>query len=404
MKVLVDCRSIHPGKSLGIENFAYSIIESIAKLVEEVVVDVCKLDLQYYRDYFKGYQNINFISDPVQGFFLSLNDCCVPIKIAVRIFARFARLLGFNPFERRLKWAKKQRLDVVYYPYHRDQPQHKHIPMVTTVHAILPEYGEKEMAVISGQMKTAAAIVTSWPHPFKDLSQRYCFAKERLFLVPYTAKQNVETAGGYNISLLGISGEFYFYPAAIIHRKNHINLIRAYGRLKQKAVEAPVVVFSGGGDAGLTQQLLETAESLGVGEKFIFLEYVPKEAVAGLYRQCRAVICASLWEAGSAVIQEGGMCGKPIICSDIEPAREHAKLFNMDVCFFDPYNPEDIANKIIGFEHDIDHYRESSIKASAVIGLINDKYMGKCYSDIFSYAAGQAAKPQWAPFLKPQNQ
>ncbi len=65
----------------------------------------------------------------------------------------------------------------------------------------------------------------------------------------------------------------------------------------------------------------------------------------------------------------------------IEPVKEHAKLFGLDICFFDPADPKDIADKIIEFEHDIDRYSESSIKASTVIGLINDKYMGKCHSE-----------------------
>ena len=403
MKVLVDCRGIRTGRSRGIENFAYSIVESIAGFVEEVVVDVCRPDLGFYKDYFREYKNISFISDPVQGFFLALDESLVPVKFIVRGIGKVLRQLGYNPFVRRLGWAKKQKADVVYYPCHQE-PQHKHIPMVTTVHAILPEYDENDMAVVLGQMQSAAAVITSWPYPFKDLSQRYPFAKDRLFLIPFTAKQNVEALGEYDISQLGVDGEFYFYPAAITPRKNHINLIKAYGCLRKKGIEPPVVICSGGGDPALTRELIRTANSLGVGKKFTFLGYVSKEAMTALYRKCRAAISASLWEAGMAAIQEGGMCGKPILCADIEPAREHAKLFNMDVCFFDPNSPEDIAEKLIEFERNINHYRESSAKASSVIRLISKKYMGRCYSDVFSYAAGQAPKPQWAPFLDPKNQ
>lgn len=403
MKVLVDCRGIRVGRSRGIENFAYSIIESVAGFMEEVVVDICRPDLGFYKDYFREYKNISFISDPVQGFFLALDESFMPVKIIVRGIGKFLRQLGYNPFVRRLGWAKKQKADVVYYPCHQE-PQHKHIPMVTTIHAILPEYDENDMAVVLGQMQSAAAVITSWPYPFKDLLQRYPFAKDHLFLVPFTAKQNVEALDGYDISRLGVNGQFYLYAAVITPRKNHINLIKAYRCLKRKGLEPPVIICSGGGDPALTKELTRTANSLGVGKKFTFLGYVPKEAMTALYRECKAAISASLWEAGVAAIQEGGMCGKPILCADIKPAREHAKLFNMNVCFFDPYNPEDIAEKIIEFERNINHYKESSAKASSLIRLINKKYMGKCYSDVFGYAAGQAPKPPWAPFLDPKNQ
>ncbi|MDL1983073.1 MAG: glycosyltransferase [Deltaproteobacteria bacterium] len=404
MKILVDCRSIHPTKSRGIENFAYSVIESSAEFVEEIAIDVCKSDLEFYKDYFKEYQNISFISDPVQGFFVSLSDRSGHLRIALRIFGRIARLLGFNPFGRRSGWAKKQWANVVFYPYHRDDPQHKHLPMVTTVHAILPEYSEVDMNIISQQMKNAAAIVTSWPHPYHDLSERYPFAKDRLFLVPFTAVQNVNVSKEYDIKQLGVHGDYYFYPAVITPRKNHINLIKACGCLKKKGVEPPLIVCSGGGDQVLAKELTKAANSLGVGEKFMFLGYVSTEAMTALYQNCKASVSASFWEAGIAAIQEGGLCGKPVICSDTKPAREHAKLFNMDVCFFDPHSPEDTAEKIIEFENNIDQYQESSIEASSFIRLIDEKYMGKCYSDVFRYVAGIASKPQWAPFLKPKNQ
>lgn len=398
MKILIDCRSIHPTKSRGIENFAYSVIESIAEFVEEIAIDVCKPDLEFYKDYFKEYQNISFISDPVQGFFVSLSDRSRLLGIAVRIFGRIARLLGFNPFGRRSGWAKKQLADVVFYPYHRDDLQHQHLPIVTTVHAILPEYNEIDMNVISQQMKNAAAIVTSWPHPYHDLLERYPFAKDRLFLVPFTAVQNVNVSKEYDIKQLGVHGDYYFYAAVITPRKNHINLIKACGCLKKKGIEPPLIVCSGGGDQVLAKELTKTANSLGVGEKFMFLGYVSKEAMTTLYRNCKATISASFWEAGIAAIQEGGMCGKPVICSSIEPAKEHAKLLDIDVCFFDPHNPEDIADKIIAFERNINHYRKSSAKASSVICLIDEKYMGSCYSEILRYAAAKAPKPQWAPF------
>lgn len=102
-----------------------------------------------------------------------------------------------------------------------------------------------------------------------------------------------------------------------------------------------------------------------------------------------------------APIQEGGRRGKPIICSDIEPAREDAKLLDMDICFFDPNDPEDIARRIVDFENDIDRYRSSSERASRLIRCINASYTGRCYAEVLSSAAGLSGKPDWAPFRRP---
>lgn len=402
MKVMVNCRGLFLHKATGVENFAISVIESLADFVEEVIVDANnKREVQFCKDYFKEYKNITCVCDPMQDLLMFSYRRWLPFRVAVKLLLKTLSLLGICA---PTGWAKKQKADVVFYPFHRSKLEYKHIPVVTTVHAILPEYTERDMAIILKHMRLARAIVTSWPHPFKDLSDRYPFIKGRLFLVPFTTLQNVAISKDYDISKLGIKEHFYLYPALIIPRKNHANLIKAYGILKKQGKQPPVVVCTGvEPDKKLMRYLMNLANTLGVADRFLFLGYVSCETMAALYHQCFAAISSSYWEAGIAAIQEGGTCGKPVICSDIEPARDHAKLFNMDVCFFDPNEPEDIAKKLIYFQDNIKHYRDSSMKAQPAVHLVDKKYMGKCYSDILRHAAGQALKPEWAPFLSPRS-
>lgn len=403
MKVLVDCRSLHLSKAKGLENFALSVVEGISAFVEEIILDVRKPDLQFCKNYFIQYTNITFVYDPIQYFCTPFlyRDIPFPFKAAKTIFYKARMRLGPNPYMPRDRWARKCRADVVLYPSHRYDPQHKQIPMVTTVHAILPEYGPKDMAIIREHARSAKAIVTSWPYPFKDLLNRYPFLKAKMFLVPFTVVRNTVRSEYYDILKLGVKEPFYFYPAVIKPRKNHINLIKAYGLIKKQGWGPPLIVCTGGNSEHSVQELISFAKSLGVSDRFLFLGHIPETAMAALYNKCRAALSASLEEAGMAAIQEGGICGKPIICSDIPAAREHARLFDMDVCFFDPNDPEDMAKKILEFEKHIEFYRRSSLRARDVIKLIDLSYTGKCYSDILRYAAGQAPKPEWAPFMTP---
>ncbi|HRX87452.1 MAG TPA: glycosyltransferase, partial [Phycisphaerae bacterium] len=350
---------------------------------------------------FRDVANIRIITDPVVGFFQRLAGCAQPLELAVRALRRVTAVVGFDPLGRRLAWARRLRADVVYYPFHGHAPQHAHLPMVTTIHAILPEYGEKMMATIQAHVDTARAVVTSWPYPFEDLQERYALPAGRLFVVPFTAQQGAPSAAAADLARYGVTGDFYFYPAVITERKNHINLIRAYGRLRASGAQRRMVVCTGGGDAVLRQRLIREATELGVAESFRFLDYVPKEIMTALYDHCTATISPTLWEAGMATLQEGGAAGKPALCADIAPARAHAKLLNMDVCFFDPRDPDDIARKILAFERDAERYVTSAERVRDVIRGFDAAYTGSCYAEILSHAAGFSGIPAWAPYRPP---
>lgn len=402
MKVLVNCRGLYPKKSGGLENFALAVISGIAGHIEEVVLDVRRPDIGFYQDYFRSHPNVSLVSDPKQGFWFFVDDWIRRFPALRKVIRSVGKSLRTNPLKAKEKWANAQRADVAYYPSHRDEPQHRSIPTVVTIHAILPEYGAKEMDQIRRHMESARAIVTSWPQPFRELTERYPFAKDRLFMVPYTAEQNVKGGGAEELTGLSLPDSFYLYPAVIIPRKNHQNLIKAYGLLKQRGLDAPAVVCTGGNvHEDHTSALVKLARAEGVEGKFLFLGQVSAERMGALYHACTGALCCSFWEAAIAALQEGVLAGKPVICSDIEPARAHAKLFDIDVCYFDPADPRNMADQLAHFGGNLQRYRESSVRASDAVRRVDAAYMGRCYADILRYAAGLAEKPRWSPFLSP---
>jgi glycosyltransferase involved in cell wall biosynthesis len=163
----------------------------------------------------------------------------------------------------------------------------------------------------------------------------------------------------------------------------------------------PPILCTGGGDDALQSELQLLMDRLGVRDRIRFLGHLNSAAIALLYRRSIGTISASTWEAGSAPLHEGASFGKPHICSRIRPTEEHAKLLGAGVCFFDPTNPADIADKLVHFVNNLDSFRKSIAPANAVVRAINGNYMGRCYSDIMEFAAGMGGKPLWAPFLHP---
>ncbi len=401
MRVLVDCRSIHPGRSLGIENFAYAIVAGLAPIVDEVILDVCGPDRTAYESQFKDLPGIQYVSDPVQGFFVRLHSRRGLFGAIARLLMRPLRLLGVDPRSRRGAWAARQSADVVFYPYHRDRLQHHRLPTVVTIHAVLPEYGESEMSTISEHVKKAAAITVSWPYPAQDLRDRFTGLHDKLFVIPYSALSNVDDSSKFAISSLGVSGDYYFYPAGFAKRKNHGTLMHAYARARVMAGTLPDLVLSGGRDGPEKSELVALAEQLGIADSVHFLGFVSADAISALYRHCHATLSASQWEAGMATLHEGLHFGKPAICPDIAPARSHAAMLDVDVAFFDPADPDDMARTICDFECSYAHYENSARTAMAAVRQFDGQYMGKRYAEVLAFAARRAARPVWHPMVMP---
>ena len=110
--------------------------------------------------------------------------------------------------------------------------------------------------------------------------------------------------------------------------------------------------------------------------------------MASLYRHARACLSASKAEAGMAVLQEGFGCGKPVLCSDIPAAREHAALLRAKVGFFEPDEPEQLADRISELEAIFSCYEEAARQTRQRVLVFNEDYMGLCFHDVMMYAAG----------------
>jgi glycosyltransferase involved in cell wall biosynthesis len=404
MRVLVDCRGIRATRSGGIENYAYCVIRAIADYVDDVVVDVPLPDRNYYADRLEHHPRISLISDPVSGKLALWEDAKGLPASAIRLLRRYQGRVGFTLAGRRPEWARRQNADVVYYPFHGDEPQHPHLPMVTTVHAALPDDSAQMKQTTSAHMAQASAIVTSWPHPFKELLDSGLIDHHRLFMIPFTPWHNITPCGSAAGSPLPLPDQpYYFYPAVIQERKNHLSLIRAIAILRRAGHRVRPVVFAGGGNEPLKQVLMREARLLEISEYVHFLGYVSSEAVAMLYRNCYATISCSLWEAGIATLQEGCAAGRPALVSNIAPALAHCKLLKLKACMFDPRDPQSIASSIVTFELHYSDFLSSAAQAQARIALFDRAFIGSRFADVLAFATKQTQTPSWAPYAPPDE-
>lgn len=120
-------------------------------------------------------------------------------------------------------------------------------------------------------------------------------------------------------------------------RKNHMPLIKAIS-LVNKDLRTVFV----GVDNGLQKSLEEYAKSVGLTNT-LFTKIKDDNELWNTYRKSRVFAFPSIYEGFGIPLIEALALGVPVICSDVPVFHEVGDKF---ATYFDPYNPEDIAEKL----------------------------------------------------------
>lgn len=333
MKLLIDLRSLNYGRSGGIENYAYYVIDCLKNTDLEIILDVSPYSKSYYLNKYQSHKNITIICDPV----LELVN-----KLIQLVFPGKYKSLG-----RRKNWAKKAIADAVYSPNHMDKYQHLHLPGIITIHAYLPDDTSIVSKLISYNAEVAKALITSWNFPYQEFLKTFPQHKHKWHLLPYVASHNIATNKQNPVK--DLPKKYFLYVSFFSERKNHLNLVKAYSIALKVKSDIPKLVLVGGGKNDYKQKAKNTIHELNlVNDVFVF-DYLPDEQISYLYHNCYAVIAPTLWEAASGCVLEATHCGKPVLCSNVPPLLDFANYFDLDIMFFDPNAVADISDKILEF-------------------------------------------------------
>ena len=333
MKLLIDLRSINYGRSGGIENYAYYVIDCLKQTDLEIVLDVSPFSKLIYQEKYKSYKNIEIICDPVLNKYNEIIQTFFPNK--------------FKALGSRKGWAKKAKADFAYLPNHMTEYQYLHLPGIITMHANLPEYDNKIKEIIKYNADKATALITSWNYPFREYISAFPQHKHKWHLIPYIAAHNVDKKNQKPVE--GLPEKYFLYVAFFSERKNQLRLVEAFSIAYKKNKNLPDLILAGGVQSDYKEKVKAAITRSGLNERITIFEYLPDEQISYLYHNCYGVIAPTLWEAASGAVLEGIHCGKPVICSDVPPLEDFAKYFELDIKFFNPLDVNDIAEKIIEF-------------------------------------------------------
>jgi glycosyltransferase involved in cell wall biosynthesis len=146
-----------------------------------------------------------------------------------------------------------------------------------------------------------------------------------------------------SLAQYGIKKPFLFYTGGADEHKNLKRLIHAFSLFRKKTNIPYQLVF--GGRIHIVDHLLDFARSLHLGPgELVFTGYIPDDDLIGLYKDCELVVFPSWQEGFGFPVLESMACGTPVICSNQSSLPE---VIGCDEATFDPFDPEQISNKIL---------------------------------------------------------
>lgn len=108
-------------------------------------------------------------------------------------------------------------------------------------------------------------------------------------------------------------------------RKNYPALIRAFACLDDLGFRTSgVELVVAGGKGWLYEEIFQTVERLGVGDRVRFLGFVCDEDLPALYNAAEVLAMPSLYEGFGLPVLEALACGTPVVTSDVSSLPEVA--------------------------------------------------------------------------------
>jgi len=159
----------------------------------------------------------------------------------------------------------------------------------------------------------------------------------------------------------GIGRDYFLCLGTLEPRKNVPRLVQAYGMLRERRRDCPLLVL-GGGAGWQYEEVYKTIETLGLGDSVVCTGYLERPEVITLLRGAHACLYPSLYEGFGLPVLEAMAAGTPVLTSNTTSMPEVAGDTGLLV------NPLDIGSIMAGMESlvvDYDAARRRAVAAQA---------------------------------------
>jgi glycosyltransferase involved in cell wall biosynthesis len=268
--------------------------------------------------------------------------------------------------------------------YHPHDLQHLHLSEYFSVE----EIARRELLYRTlCEQASVVAVASNWVK--RDLVHQYGLPQDKIQVIPLapvssaypdpTDADLVRTAAAY-----ALPSGFVFYPAMTWPHKNHLLLLEALALLRRDGLVVPLV--ASGQKTDHFRQIERRARELGISDQVRFLGFVTPLELQCLYRLSRGVVIPTKFEAASFPLWEAFLAGTPAACSSVTSLPEQA---GGAAVFFDPSQPEEIAEAIRSLVSDDDLRRQLVERGRVVVSTLSWRSTANVFRVLYKKVAGR---------------
>ncbi|HEX7318035.1 MAG TPA: glycosyltransferase family 1 protein [Pyrinomonadaceae bacterium] len=286
--------------------------------------------------------------------------------------------------------------DVIHFPFQSYEPcglptvynphdlQHLHHPEFFTPSEISWRENHYPAAC-----RAAHTVAVASEFVKRDVVERYHIEPRKVQVIPWAPPPLHASSDAVDFSTLkskyGLSDRpFVLYPAMTWEHKNHLRLLEALARLRDRNGLELRFVFTGY-KTDFWPRVEGRVSELGLAGQVDFLGMVAREELSALYRAARFVFVPTLFEAASAPLFEAWQHGAPVACSSVTSLPEQASGAAL---LFDPFDVEAIAHALARMTTDEGLRNELKHLGARRLNDFSLERTAKAYRAVYRRAAG----------------
>jgi len=225
------------------------------------------------------------------------------------------------------------------------------VPQVVTVLDMIPLHFPEDFPrqqyyfrhLVPRILQKSEAIVAISENTKNNIVTFYSIDPEKVRVIPpgfEKSRYRLGINGERTKTKYGLT-EYLLYVGNLLPHKNLRRLLHAFGLISRRLPYK--LVIAGQKDPRYYPALEAEAQALGLAQKILFLNYVPKDELPALYAGAKVFVLPSLYEGFGLPPLEAMACGCPVVVSNVASLPE---VCGDAAYYVDPYSEESIAEGI----------------------------------------------------------
>ncbi len=394
----------------GLSRFSFILCRSLIENNETLTID-----------YYAHHANLKHIPELLQMDRVTVKvlENSLPLKLSSRIINKMMVMIG-KPVNtnvddliiKEIEQRVGQQYDLAYFPCaHMMRKPELTIPFAGTLHDFNWKYFFGQQIFTTAFVEMMDIEILKW----MDGSFNICSSNDvvdeakKLYpnvkyfptvvpIGPVVFKSSVSEEKSKEIlKALNITYPYIIFPGNFFPHKNHLNLLTAFSYLKKrKGFEDYKLILTGMNSDQLPYGIAEkrgvqvlTKNSAHTNFDVRGMGYQSNENIDVLIKNARLLVSPSIYEAICTPGMDAWNFGTPTAISDIAPFREHEQAWGIRSAFFDPTNPENIADVLEGYLTNYGHALNDGQVSKENMGRYQWKQVAKGYMDVFEKAIAE---------------